>query len=287
MNVHTYPMRSKLFVPGSRPELFAKAMASAADGISIDLEDAVREESKTSARQAVGEYLRALPPVQSKVIIVRVNGLESAHFEADLQAVMAPALAVVNLPKVESPEDILHASALLERLEQDMGLPVPISLLANIESPRGLLRASEIAAAHRRVIGLQIGFGDLFEPLAIDRADAQARYQVQFMVRLAAGVAGIAAYDGAFAGVADLPGFHAECLQARRLGFTGKSCIHPSQVANANQVFAPNAQELAFARQVLDAWSEAQARGLGAITVAGRMVDKPFVQRASDLLSRA
>jgi len=287
MNACIPPMRSKLFVPGSRPELFAKAMASAADGISIDLEDAVREESKAQARQAAGSYLRALAPAQAKVLIVRVNGLESPHFEPDLQAVLAPALAVINLPKVESPDEVLHASEMLARMEREMGLPLPVRILANIESPRGLLRVNAIAAAHSRLIGLQIGFGDLFEPLSMDRADAQARHHVQFMVRLAAGASGIAAYDGAFAGVADMPAFAAECLQARRLGFTGKSCIHPSQVAGANEAFGPNPAELAFARQVLAAWGQAQASGLGAITVAGRMVDKPFVDRARDLLSRA
>lgn len=287
MKQASIPMRSKLFVPGSRPELFLKAMVSAADGISIDLEDAVREEQKAEARQTVGAFLLQLSGAQTKVVMVRVNGLATGHFELDLQAIAAPALAVVNLPKVESADDIRAASDLLDRTEREQGLDTPIGILANIESPAGLLRVAEIAASHDRLVGLQIGFGDLFEPLSIDRADPQARHHVQFMVRMAAGAAGIPAYDGAFPVIADPIGFEAECRQARRLGFAGKSCIHPSQIAGANRVFAPDAAELAFARQVLDAWQDASGPGLGAITVAGRMVDKPFVDRARELLLRA
>ncbi len=279
------PMRSKLFVPGSRPELFNKAMTSAADGISIDLEDAVREEHKAEAREAVGSFLRQLVGPQAKVVIVRVNGLMSGHFEKDIWAVTVPGLAVVNLPKVESPEDILKASEALARIERARELTTPIGILANIESPRGLLRANEIAASDDRLVGLQIGFGDLFEPLSIDRSNAQARHHVQFMVRMAAGAAGIAAYDGAFPEVCNSAGFEAECWQARLLGLAGKSCIHPSQIASANVAFAPNAAEVSFARRVLEAWVDAEQRGLGAMVIAGRMVDKPFVDRARELLA--
>ena len=178
-------MRSKLFVPGSRPELFAKALAGEADGISIDLEDAVEEGRKAQARGTVGAFLRAGQPASGKVIVVRVNGQDTPHFTADLEAIAWPAVDLVNLPGAESAEEIHSVSQILARLETERGIERPIGILANIETPRGLRRAAEIASADRRVEGLQLGFGDLFEPLGIDRADTEGRPQ-----RPACGAAG-------------------------------------------------------------------------------------------------
>jgi citrate lyase subunit beta/citryl-CoA lyase len=280
-------MRSKLFVPGSRPELFDKAFKSAADAISIDLEDAVLESQKGAARATVREFLGRLPAAAGKTVIVRVNDMTTPHFQSDLEAVIAPALGMVNVPKLESADQVRQASEAIARLERERGITQPIGILANIESPFGLLRAADIACADRRVRALQVGFGDLFEPLSIDRGDTNAKRHVQFMVRIAAGAAGIDAYDGAFSNVADLPGFRAEADDARRLGFAGKSCIHPTQVSTANDVFQPSEAECAFARKVLEAWKDAEARGVGAIVVEGRMIDKPNVVRAREILARA
>lgn len=281
-------MRSKLFVPGSRPELFTKAMRSGADAISIDLEDAVLEARKAEARQAAAAFLAEKASAASGVlIVVRVNGMQTMHFGADLEAVARPGLAVLNLPKIESPEEVRAAAATLDRLERERGMARPIGILANIESPRGLRHAAAIACAHPRLIGLQLGLGDLFEPLGIDRKDGAAVRQVQLALRLAAGEAGIAAYDGAFAAVADAEGFRAEAEHARRLGFQGKSCIHPTQVALANQAFAPTAQDIAFAARVSAAWQEAASAGSGAIVVDGKMIDRPFADRAQAVLAMA
>jgi citrate lyase subunit beta/citryl-CoA lyase len=281
-------MRSKLFVPGSRPELFAKALESHADAISIDLEDAVLEERKGEARALTGEFLEqhSVAPT-GKTLVVRVNGLGTVHFEADLHAVARPGLDVLNLPKVESADDVKAASAMLGHLERQRGLPYRIGILANIESPRGLRLAAEIAMADPRIIGLQLGFGDLFEPLGIDRKDSAAVRQVQLAVRLAAGEAGVNAYDGAFSAVKDIDGFRLEAEHACRLGFSGKSCIHPSQIAAANQAFCPGSEEIAFARRVTAAWRETELTGRGAIMVDGRMIDRPFAEKAHAVLALA
>jgi citrate lyase subunit beta/citryl-CoA lyase len=280
-------MRSKLFVPGSRPELFAKALAGPADAISIDLEDAVLESRKEDARQSVRAFLHGLEgAVADKLVIVRVNDMGTPHFVADLAAVVSPGLYAVNLPKLETAADAERAAAMLTRLESQHGLAEgQIGILANIESPRGLRNAAEIALASPRIVGLQIGFGDLFEPLGIDRTDTQALHGVQLAVRLAAGEAGIPAYDGAYANVSNQEGYRQEAQRARRLGFAGKSCIHPSQVPLANQVFQPTQDEVGFAMRVLAAWQDAERRGLGAITVEGRMIDKPFVVRARAMVA--
>lgn len=281
-------MRSKLFVPGSRPELFAKALGGEADAISIDLEDAVEEGRKAEARATVGELLRSMPPFSSgKVVIVRVNGLGTRHAEADLGAVAWPALDLVNLPKAESADGIRAGAEALARLEAERGIERRIGILATIESPRGLRRAAEIATADPRVAGLQIGFGDLFEPLGIDRKDPAAVHQVQLQVRLAAGEAGIWAYDAAYAAVKDPEGFRTEAEAARRLGYLGKSCIHPSQVALANEAFRPTDAEIAWALRVDEASREARGRGVGAFLVDGRMVDAPFIRRAETVVAVA
>ena len=280
-------MRSKLFVPGSRPELFAKALAGEADGISIDLEDAVEEGRKAQARGTMGAFLRAGQPASGKVIVVRVNGQDTPHFTADLEAIAWPAVDLVNLPGAESAEEIHSVSQILARLETERGIERPIGILANIETPRGLRRAAEIASADRRVEGLQLGFGDLFEPLSIDRADTRAVRSVQLAVRLAAGEAGIWAYDSAFAAVKDPEGFKAEAEAARRLGYLGKTCIHPSQVALANAAFRPSEVEIAWALRVVEATERATRKGIGAFLVDGRMIDAPFSRRAEAIVALA
>jgi len=282
-------MRSKLFVPGSRPELFTKAMASAADAISIDLEDAVAESRKDEARTAVAAFLPALAEARSKIVIVRVNALSTPHFAADLAAVVRPGLDLLNLPKIESADEVRAAAAALEVAERTLPArpATPIGLLLNIESPRGLRRAAEIAAAHPRVAGLQVGYGDLFEPLQIARDDPAAVHSVMLAVRFAAGEAGVFALDGAYAAVNDPEGYLREARTARRLGFLGKSCIHPSQIAIANDAFRPSDDEIAHALRVVGAAAEAQTRGVGAYLVDGRMVDGPFVLRARWILAAA
>lgn len=273
-------MRSKLFVPGSRPELFAKALASGADAISIDLEDAVVEERKAEARERVREWLRARTDTTGPLVIVRVNGMDTPHFEADVAAVVQPGLDVLNLPKPQAADDVRAAVQAIERAERANGVARPIRLLLNIETPRALREAASIAAASDRVMGLQVGLGDLFEPIGVDRREHAAVQQVLFAVRLAAAEAGIDAYDGAFADVKDTEGYVAEARLARRLGLAGKTCIHPSQVALANEAFRPSDAEIAHAVRVTRAATAADASGTGAFLVDGRMIDKPFLQRA-------
>ena len=273
-------MRSKLFVPGSRPELFAKALAGPADGISIDLEDAVVEAQKDQARATVAAWLPTTPPGHHKVLIVRVNAMDTPHFAEDVRAVVRPGLQVLNLPKPDSPGAVRAASAAVAEAERANGVTAPVGLLLNIETPGALRQAAALAMADPRVVGLQVGLGDLFEPAGVDRREVAAVQQVLFAVRMAAAEAGVAAYDGAFAHIADTAGYLAEAQLARRLGFAGKTCIHPSQVALANDAFRPTDAEIAHAVQVLAATTAPDNQGRGAFVVNGRMVDAPFIRRA-------
>ncbi|MGV8955385.1 MAG: HpcH/HpaI aldolase/citrate lyase family protein [Cypionkella sp.] len=279
-------MRSKLFVPGVRPELFAKALAGEADALSFDLEDSVPEARKGEARAQVAAFVQSAAVLgTSKLIVVRVNALDTGHLPADLAAVAHTGVGLVNLPKVESAQDVLAAVALLEQAEAANGLSQPLRLLATIETPRGLRRAAEIASAHPRVAGLQLGLADLFEPFGIDRRDPATVHATLYAVRMAAAEAGVFAWDAAFADLADGEGFRAEAAMARRLGYVGKSCIHPKQVALANAVFMPDADQIAAARRIIAAAGEASDAGRGAFVVDGRMVDLPFLKRAQALLA--
>lgn len=281
-------MRSKLFVPATRPELFAKALGSAADGICIDLEDAVSEPRKDEARDIVRQLLQGGEAAASgKTLIVRVNAMDTPHFERDMAAVAQPGVQLINLPKPASAAHVRAAIDALERAERANGVRSPIGMLLNIETPAALRLASELALAHPRVKGLQLGLGDLFEPLGIARREPAAIQQAMFAVRIAAGEAGVYAYDSAFADIADAAGYRAEAMLARQLGFLGKTCIHPSQVAIANEVFRPTDEEIAHARKVVEATREADARGLGAYVVDGRMIDVPFVIRARAIVESA
>jgi citrate lyase subunit beta/citryl-CoA lyase len=279
-------MRSKLFVPGARPELFAKALAGEADALSFDLEDAVAEDRKAEARTAVADFVAGDAVIQAaKLIIVRTNAADSPHFAPDLAAVVRPGVTLLNLPKVESPQALLAAVAAIEAAERANGVTHPIGLLVNIETPRALAHAAQIAAAHPRVAGLQLGLGDLFEPHGIDRADPHNVHAAMFALRMAAAQAGVFAMDGAFAALDDDAGYREEAHMARRLGFIGKSCIHPRQVALANAAFAASEAELAQARRIVEAAQTAQAQSRGAFVVDGRMIDLPFLKRAQALLA--
>jgi citrate lyase subunit beta/citryl-CoA lyase len=285
-------MRSKLFVPGSRPELFAKALASAADAISFDVEDSVPEDGKARAREQIADFLRSAATRATlrdtaKIVIVRVNPVNSRHFEGDLMAFACPEVALLNLPKAQGAVDVQQAAAALESAERRNGNPRPIRLLVNIETPRAMRLAAEIADAHPRVAGLQLGLTDLFESLRIDRGDERSVHAGMFGVRLAAAETGRFVYDSAFADVADEAGFRREAEQARRLGYVGKSCVHPKQVALANEIFALDALDLADARRILASAREAAALGRGAFLLDGRMIDAPAIKRAEALLAAA
>lgn len=282
-------MRSKLFVPGSRPELFPKAFAGPADAISLDLEDAVSPDQKPQARQNVAawlERLRTEPGLRNgKTVIIRINASDTPYQQDDLDACVSPGVDIINLPKPSSTEDVRQVSAAIAQRENRLSTTSDIGLLLNIETPRSLRMAAELAMADPRVAGLQLGLADLFEPAGIDRYERSAVEQALFLTSLAASEAGVYAYDAAFADIRDGEGFLREAELARRLGFIGKSCIHPSQVVLANTVFQPSAQEIDFARRVVAAADQAQAQGQGVCVVDGKMIDAPFVLRARNILA--
>jgi citrate lyase subunit beta/citryl-CoA lyase len=221
-----------------------------------------------------------------KLLIVRTNATDSPHFADDLQAMAVPGVWLLNIPKIESAAQVREVATALEQAEAANGVAQPIGLLINIETPRGLRHAAELAAAHPRVAGLQLGLGDLFAPNGIARDPANVQATL-FAVKMAAAEAGVFACDGAWPDVADAEGFTVEATMAQKLGFIGKSCIHPRQVALANTLFSVPEALVAEARRILAAAKQADAQGRGAFLFEGRMVDLPFLRRAEAIVAGA
>lgn len=271
-------MRSKLFVPGARPDFFEKALNGDADALSFDLEDAVPEDGKRAARTRVAEFLGSdAVRASDKTVIVRVNAYDTQHFNADLMALAGVNLHLINLPKIAD-------ARVVEAAAQQITEVFPNArLILNIETPRGLARASNIAETNSRVAGLQVGLNDLFEPLRIDRTDPWNVRAVLWQVRMAAAEADVFAYDGAWPRIDDDDGFRREAEMACSMGYLGKSCIHPRQVAIANEVF-DRSHEVAEARRIVAGASDAATIGRGAFRLDGKMIDAPAIAQAEAIL---
>jgi len=261
--------RSYLFVPGNRPDRFAKACAAGADAVIIDLEDAVPAGEKIAARDAVMKWVHPEQPV-----VVRINSAETDWFREDITVSRAPGVAAVMLPKTEGVEH-------LRRVEEVLGRRVPI--LALIETARGFSNALEIArdeAVHRLVFGaldfqLDLGIeGDTDELLYF-------RSQLVLFSRLAGIVPPV---DGINTEIDDGERIRASTLRARRLGFGGKLCIHPKQIPHVNACFQPSAEEIAWAKGVLEA---AAAANGAAVATQGQMIDRPVMLIAERILRQA
>jgi len=261
--------RSCLFVPGNRPERFDKAVASAADAVIVDLEDAVPPADKAAARAALAGWLTP----ESRVL-VRVNAADTAWFEDDVALCAHPGVAGVVLPKAETLDALAYVAS---RTAPEA------PLLPLIESARGFANAAEIAAAPR-VGRLMFGSIDFQVDLGMSVAEADLLF-FRLQLVLVSRVADIAApVDGVTVEIADTALLRDAAKRARHLGFGGKLCIHPTQAAIVNDAFSPSADEIAWAHRVVAA---ANAAGGAAIAVDGRMVDKPVILRAQAILANA
>lgn len=274
-------MRSKLFVPCSRVELFDKAIAGDADALSFDLEDSVPAGGKAAARERLARFLRSDAAMGSdKRIIVRVNAPGTPFFANDLAALAGLRIEMLNVPKIET-ADAARAVA-----SEAAAAGLTASLLVTVETPRGVAAVGDIASAHPAIAGIQMGLNDLFAPLSIDRRDPRNVHAAMWSIRMAVAATSAAfVYDGAWPDIADDAGFRAEAELARGLGYPGKSCIHPRQVPIANAVF-DDSGAVAEARRLLAAAALAETAGRGAFTFEGRMVDAPAITAARALLGK-
>ncbi|ALG86354.1 HpcH/HpaI aldolase/citrate lyase family protein [Gordonia phthalatica] len=259
-----------LFVPGDRPERFEKAAAAGADLVIIDLEDAVAHDNKVAARGNVTEWVAT-----GHQCAVRINAADTGHFAGDVDAI-AGLGATIMLAKAESPD-------VVQQVAEISGSGV----IALIETARGILNAAAIAAVPG-VVRLAVGTFDLAAQLGVDPTDHEAMAASRGALVLASAAAGLVGpLDGVTAAVDDPDRISADAGYARRMGFAGKLCIHPKQLAPTIAAFAPTEDEVAWAHRILDAVTEEEETTGGVAVVDGQMVDKPVYDRAERILQRA
>jgi (3S)-malyl-CoA thioesterase len=269
-------VRSFLYIPGSNARALEKAKRLEVDAIIFDLEDAVAPAEKSAARTALIDALDA-GGYGRRLRLVRINELATEWGQADVIALKSAKFDAVLLPKVESAEDIAALAALLP----------DVSIWAMIETPRGILRAEEIAA-HPALDGFIMGTNDLAKELrclfSADRAPLMGALQGAI---LAARAHGIVAIDGVYNAFKDEAGLEAECAQGRALGFDGKTLIHPAQLAQANAAFSPRLEDVTLAQRQIEAYETAKAAGQGVAVLDGSIVENLHVVTARQILAQA
>lgn len=279
--------RSLLFVPAHLSRFIDKAHERGADAIILDLEDSVPLDKKPDARHMLAASVMSAGQHGASVL-VRVNhGLRA--IAADLEVAVSAGVDALVLPKVESADWIIEIAAAVLDLEQERGLASgAIRLVAQIESPKGLMNLPAIAAAHPRQIALTLGPED-FSASVGGSPVPELLLAPNLSVLFAARAAGLLplGFVGSIADYSDLDTFRARIIQAKQLGFAGACAIHPSQVSILNETFTPDAEELAWADKILQAESAALAKGYGAFSLHGTMIDAPVLRRAREVRARA
>jgi citrate lyase beta subunit len=294
--------RSVLAVPGSNLGMAEKALASAADAVFLDLEDAVAPDEKAEARPKVARALKELD-WRGRPTLFRANALDTPYFYRDLIEVVEEAgekLDAVMVPKVQRPEDLHVVATLLYQIELSTGLELgKIKIEAQIESAEGLMNADGIARATGRLTALHFGPGDFAASVRMPQRSIGTMdewdevypghrfHYAMHRIVVAARAAGLRAVDGPVADHRDEEGLRKSCLLARSLGFDGKWCIHPAQIGVVNEVFSPTDKEVEWAKKVVGAYEEANAAGRGAITVDGQMIDAASIRMARTTLDQA
>jgi len=271
------PLRSLLFVPGTRPDRFESALASGADAVIFDLEDSVDRSRKAEARAVVSAFLSQPPPTPA-ALFVRVNSVDNIWHQEDLDSFGGlQSIRGIVLPKAEMPA---HVAAVAEGMAPGRVIPL-------IETARAVLNALEIAAAADSIPMILFGAEDLTAQVGIPRTvDGDELVFARSQVVLAATAVGADAVDAVFIDINSPDDLRRDALRARALGFRGKMAIHPSQIPVIHEVFSPSAAERAHAQRIVDAFERAQAEGEGVIRLDDRMIDMPVVVRAKRLLAR-
>lgn len=279
--------RTMMFVPGSNVAMLRDAAIYGADSVMFDLEDSVSLKEKDSARVLVHFALKTFD-YSNVETVVRINALEDGG-DLDVEAVVLAGVNVIRLPKTENAQDIIDVEAVIEKVERENDIEVGTTkMMAAIESAEGVLNAREIANSSERLIGIALGAEDYVTNMKTRRyPDGTELSFARNMILHAARAAGIAAIDTVYSDVDNNEGFKAEVSLIKQLGFDGKSVINPRQIPLVNEIYTPTEKEINNALAVVAGIREAEAKGSGVISVNGKMVDKPIVERAERVLALA
>jgi len=282
-----------LFVPANSWRMITTAATESGDAVILDLEDACPIAEKETGRIFARD---SIPMLKEKGmdVFVRVNSFETGWTEEDIRYVVTEGLDGIMLPKSDSKEDIVRLDQLLGEEERKKGLKSnSISILPLLETPKGISAVSDIISSSQRVIGVSFGAGDYSREIGAGMGVTSLSADEFFLmashprstIALAARAAGILAIDSPFFGlVIDMDGLVKEVRKVKLMGFTGKLLVHPRHVDPVNQVFSPSKEEIDFARRVIKAYEEAKAKGLGATSLGGRMIDYGSYRRALNLI---
>jgi len=301
------PNRCQLFGPGSRPAIFEKMAASAADVINLDLEDSVAPDDKAQARKNVIEAIGDIDWGR-KTLSVRINGLDTPYWYRDVVDLLENAsdrLDQIMIPKVGCAADLYAVDALVTAVERAKGRTKPISFEVIIESAAGIAHVEEIAAASPRLQAMSLGAADFAASMGMATTGIGGTQENYYMLRegqkywsdpwhwaqtaivAACRTHGILPVDGPFGDFSDDEGFRAQALRSATLGMVGKWAIHPKQVALANEVFTPSDEAVADARAILAAMEEAKKAGAGATTYKGKLIDIASMRQAEVIVRQA
>ena len=280
--------RSMLFVPGSNAAMLSNSFIYKPDSIMFDLEDAVALKEKDTARLLVAHALQH-PLYKEIETVVRVNPLDSEFGLNDLNAVVRAGVDVVRMPKTETAQDVIDMDREITEIEKACGREVgSTKMLAAIESPLGITQANQIATASKRLIGIALGAEDYVRNLKTERSPEGIELLfARCSILQAARAAGIQAFDTVYSNANNEEGFLKEAALIKQLGFDGKSLINPRQIELLHNLFAPTQKDVDQAKRIIDAAEEAERQGSGVVSLNGKMIDAPIIDRAKLVLERA
>jgi citrate lyase subunit beta/citryl-CoA lyase len=279
-------LRSVLFTPGNNMRMIQKIPTLTADAVVLDLEDSIAMADKDTARVFIRDSLGTAGSGSAEVY-VRVNGFTTGFTAQDCEFIVQKGLAGIVLPKVESKNEVLQAERILKKLEKKRRIK-RLPLIPTLETAKGITNAYAIAAASKRSIALGFGAVDYTRDMGSSLSkEGTELFVARSVTAIAARAAGVQALDTVFIDLADKEGLLKDSQLARQLGFKGKFLIHPNQIGPVNQAFSPSAKEIEYAKEIVQAYKEAVAKGAGAASLKGRMIDAPVYQQAQDLLSLA
>lgn len=283
MAATTRPRRSVLYMPGSNARAMEKGRDLPADGLILDLEDAVAPDAKVVARQQICDAVKA-GGYGLREILIRVNGLNTPWGYDDIVAASTSGADAILLPKVESGDTVRQVEAIMDAA----GAPAEMKIWCMMETPRGMLRAEEIADSTPRLGGFVMGTSDLAKDLQCSHTEMRLPMITSLgLCLLAARAAKIAILDGVYLDLSDEAGFANSCIQGRELGFDGKTLIHPKTIGKANEVFAPDEAEIEWSRKIIAAHADAEKEGKGVVVVDGKLIENLHVVTAKQKVAMA